>query len=159
MKLPGPGNTGGKKEGFLQSFQRKCGLAAILMSDSSLQSCERINCCCLKPPSVYQLQQPQKTKPRICCLVAKLYLTLRPHGLQPTRLLCPLSFPDKNTGVDCHARLQGTLPDPGMKPTSALAGGIFTTEPPGRGITKLDVLPCTMEEGRIHLISDAYFFA
>lgn len=53
MKLPGPGNTGGKKEGFLQSFQRKCGLAAILMSDSSLQSCERINCCCLKPPSVY----------------------------------------------------------------------------------------------------------
>ena len=26
----------------------------------------------------------------------------RPHGLQPTRLLCPWDFPDKNTGVGCH---------------------------------------------------------
>ena len=25
--------------------------------------------------------------------------TLRPHGLQPTRLLCPWDFPGKNTGV------------------------------------------------------------
>ena len=26
----------------------------------------------------------------------------RPHGLQPTRLLCPWDFPGKNTGVGCH---------------------------------------------------------
>ena len=26
---------------------------------------------------------------------------LRPHGLQPTRLLCPWNFPGKNTGVGC----------------------------------------------------------
>ena len=25
-----------------------------------------------------------------------------PQGLQPTRLLCPWSFPGKNTGVGCH---------------------------------------------------------
>ena len=36
----------------------------------------------------------------ICCLVTKLCLTLlQPHGLKPTRLLCPWDFPDKNTGV------------------------------------------------------------
>ena len=28
---------------------------------------------------------------------------LRPHGLQPTRLLLPWDFPGKSTGVGCHA--------------------------------------------------------
>ena len=28
----------------------------------------------------------------------------RPHGLQPTRLLCPWDFPGKSTGVGCHTR-------------------------------------------------------
>ena len=28
--------------------------------------------------------------------------SLRPHGLQPTRLLHPWDFPGKNTGVGCH---------------------------------------------------------
>ena len=30
----------------------------------------------------------------------------RPHGLQPTRLLCPWGFPGKSTGVGCHCLLQ-----------------------------------------------------
>ena len=30
----------------------------------------------------------------------------RPHGLQPTRLLCPWDFPGKSTGVGCHRLLQ-----------------------------------------------------
>ena len=29
----------------------------------------------------------------------------RPHGVQPTRLLCPWDFPGKNTGVGCHCLL------------------------------------------------------
>ena len=29
------------------------------------------------------------------------------HGLEPTRLLCPLDSPGKNTGVGCHFLLQG----------------------------------------------------
>ena len=32
--------------------------------------------------------------------------SLRRHGLQPTRLLCPWSSPGKNTGVGCHFLLQ-----------------------------------------------------
>ena len=32
---------------------------------------------------------------------------LRPHRLQPTRLLCPWDFPGKSTGVGCHCLLQG----------------------------------------------------
>ena len=29
-----------------------------------------------------------------------------PHGLQPTRLLCPWDFPGKSTGVGCHCLLR-----------------------------------------------------
>ena len=42
--------------------------------------------------------------------------SLRPHGLQPARLLCPWDFTGKNTGVGCHFILQD-LPDQGIKPT------------------------------------------
>ena len=34
--------------------------------------------------------------------------SLRPHGLQPCRLLCPWDSPGKNTGVSFHALLQGS---------------------------------------------------
>ena len=55
--------------------------------------------------------------------------TLPPRGLS-------LDFPGRNTGVGCYFLLQGYPPDPGVKPTSpaspALAGGFFTTEPPGK---------------------------
>ena len=36
--------------------------------------------------------------------------SLQPHGLYPTRLLYPLDFPGKNTGVGCHFLLQGIFP-------------------------------------------------
>ena len=36
--------------------------------------------------------------------------SLRPNGLQPTRLLCPWDSPGKNTRVGFHALLQGTFP-------------------------------------------------
>ena len=36
---------------------------------------------------------------------------LWPHGLWPTRLLCPWCSPGKNTGMDCPP--PGDLPDPG----------------------------------------------
>ena len=50
------------------------------------------------------------------CLVAQLCLTLRPHGLQPARLLCPWDSPSRNTGVGCHALLQGIFPTQGSNP-------------------------------------------
>ena len=38
------------------------------------------------------------------------------HGLQPTRLLCPWDFPDKNTGVSCQFLLQGIFWTQGLNP-------------------------------------------
>ena len=39
--------------------------------------------------------------------------SLLPHGLEPTRLLCPQDSPGKNTGVGCCALLQGIFPTQG----------------------------------------------
>ena len=33
--------------------------------------------------------------------------SLPPHGMQPTRVLCPWDFPGKSTGAGCHFFLQG----------------------------------------------------
>ena len=56
--------------------------------------------------------------------------SLRPRGLGPARFLCPWDFPGKNTGSGCHFLLQGIEPKSFESP--ALAGGFFTTEPPGK---------------------------
>ena len=51
-------------------------------------------------------------------------------------LLCPCDFSGKNTGAQLPFPTPGDLPDPGIEPTSlvspALAGGFFTTAPPGK---------------------------
>ena len=44
---------------------------------------------------------------KIACVCIQSCLTLRPHGLQPTRLVGPWKFPGKNTGVGCRFHLQG----------------------------------------------------
>ena len=41
---------------------------------------------------------------------------LWPRGLYPIRLLCPWNSPGKNTGVGCHALLQGIFPTQGSNP-------------------------------------------
>ena len=41
---------------------------------------------------------------------------LQPHGLQPTRLLCPWNSPGQNTGVGCHSLLHGIFPTQGSNP-------------------------------------------
>ena len=57
--------------------------------------------------------------------------SLQPHGMQPTKLLCPWDSPDKNTGVGCHALLRD-LPKPGVEPRSpTLQVNSLLTEPPG----------------------------
>ena len=53
-----------------------------------------------------------------CCVLSHSVLSdsVRPHGLQPTRLLCPWDSPGKNTGAGCHGLLQGTFPTQGSNP-------------------------------------------
>ena len=64
----------------------------------------------------------------VCQVSSVMSNSLRPHGLQPARLLCPWDSAGKNTGVGCHALLQrANLLHPGIKLFPALAGGFFTT--------------------------------
>ena len=64
--------------------------------------------------------------------------SLRPHGLQPTSLLCPRDFPGKHTRASCPSLLQGILETwgssrPGDRTWVCCTGrSFFTTEPPGK---------------------------
>ena len=62
-----------------------------------------------------------------CCLVAKSCPTLlRPHGLQPARLLCSWDFLGKNIWSGLPFLLQGIF----LTHVSCKAGRFFTTESP-----------------------------
>ena len=50
-------------------------------------------------------------------LVTQLCLTLQPHGLWPTRLLCPWNFPGINTGAGYRFPLQGIFLTQGLNPS------------------------------------------
>ena len=50
---------------------------------------------------------------RVCLAVSVRSDSLQPYGLWPDRLLCPWDSPGKNTGVGCHALLQGIFPTQG----------------------------------------------
>ena len=52
-----------------------------------------------------------------------LSYSLRPHGLQPTRLLRRWDFPGKSTGVGCHCLLQNLARPNSMAPALALGNG------------------------------------
>ena len=66
-----------------------------------------------------------------------------PRGLQPLRLLCPWGYSRQEHwgGLPCPP--PGDLPDPGIDPLSvaspALAGGFFTSAPPGETLGCLKV--------------------
>ena len=64
--------------------------------------------------------------------------SLRPHGLQPARLLCSWDFPGKGTGGVCQFPSPRDLPDPGIKPRSpALRVDSLPAEPPGKPREKM----------------------
>ena len=55
-------------------------------------------------------------KPSVSVSRTVLPSSLQPHGLQPTRLLCPWDFPGKDTGVGCHFIFQGIFLIQGSNP-------------------------------------------
>ena len=58
----------------------------------------------------YTVERERLGLPLLACKHAKLLqssLTLRSHGLQLARLLCPWDSPGENTGGGCHVLLQG----------------------------------------------------
>ena len=67
--------------------------------------------------------------------------SLQPHGLQPTRLLCPSGFSRQEywSGLPCPP--PGDLPDPGTEPRSpVLQANSLPTEPPGKHALSIRIL-------------------
>ena len=72
---------------------------------------------------------------RCCAALSRPVVSdsLWPHGLWPTRLLCPRGSPRKNTGVGCQALLQGIFPTQGSNPGILHCRWIlYSLEPPGK---------------------------
>ena len=81
--------------------------------------------CCTEKVSSY-------TYTCVLCRFSRVGLFVTP-GLRPTRLLRPWDSPGQNTGVGCHALLQGIFSTQGSNPQLLrIAGRFFTTEPPGK---------------------------
>ena len=90
---------------------------------------------CLSSSSIAALcQSPSLSHP--LCLVVQSCLgvnCLRPHGLQPVRLLCLWGFSRQNTGVGFYALLQGIFPTQGLNPGLPHCSQILLpSEPPGK---------------------------
>ena len=80
----------------------------------------------------YGLSQSESSSKASCSVATLCPTLLRPHGLQPVRLLCPWDFRSKNTGVDCHFLPRGSLQPRDQSHVSCTAGEFSTTEPPGK---------------------------
>ena len=74
----------------------------------------RHTCLCCSPPVPWPLPSTQN---HMLCLVAQLCLTLcNPVDCSPPGSSVPRDSPGKDTGVGCHALLQGIFPTQGSNP-------------------------------------------
>ena len=93
-----------------------------------------------------------------CCQVASVVSnSVRPHGLQPTRLLRPWDSPGKNTGVGCHFLLQGNIPTQGLNPSPALQTDSLPAQlqgkPKNTGMGSLSLLQQIFLTQELNLVS------
>ena len=61
----------------------------------------------------------------VCSVASVMSDSLQPHGLQPTTLSMGFSRQENWSRLPCPP--PGDLPNPGIEPTSSLAGEFFTT--------------------------------
>ena len=99
---------------------------------------------CLRPASQLSASSSAQALTPSACLLSALLVSdsLGPHGLQPSRLLCPQDLPQQESWNRLPFPPPGDLPNPGIGPVSlvspALAGRFFiavtpgnSTDPPG----------------------------
>ena len=64
---------------------------------------------CTQPSGAWTIETHRPPPVTMLCHVSRSVMSdsLWPHGLWPTRVLCPWNSPNKNAGVGCHSLLQG----------------------------------------------------
>ena len=73
------------------------------------------------------------------CLVPRLHPTLHDHMNCSLAVPLSLGFPRQKYWSGSPFPSPGDHPDPGIEPTSAMAGSFFTTEPPEKPRGRLTV--------------------
>ena len=77
-----------------------------------------------------------RTRCLCACYATVLSDSMRPYGLWPARILCPWVSPGKNTGMGCHALLQGIFPtqesNPHLLRLLHWQAGSLPLAPPGK---------------------------
>ena len=68
------------------------------------------------PGFVHSIGLDRCIRTGICHYHIRGFRSVGSHGLGPFRLLCPWDSPGKNTGVGCHALLQGIFPTQELNP-------------------------------------------
>ena len=78
-------------------------------------------------------RSPSPPRKRIACLVAQSCPTLcDPMDCSPPGIFVHGDSPGRNTGVGCHALLQGIFPTQGLNPGLTLPADSLPAEPPGK---------------------------
>ena len=121
-------------------LQRKCRVLTTGQPGKSLQFWSFLHV--PRPRALPWLSSPSPSSPyfilqgSLCCAVLSHSVvsnSLRPHGLQPARLLCPWGFSRQEywSGLPCPP--PGDLPNPETEPRSpVLQGDSLLSEPPGK---------------------------
>jgi len=68
------------------------------------------------PSTIGEIREVEGTSVHVCWVASVMSDSLWPCGPLPTRVLCPWDSPGKNTGVGCHALLQGIFLTQGSNP-------------------------------------------
>ena len=107
--LQDPSNFGAKTRGY-----RQWGYWGLVISAQLLSHFSRVRLCATPSLGYSRLEHwsglpfpsPMHKSEKWKWSRSVISDSSQPHGLQPTRLLCPWDFPGKSTGVGCHCLLR-----------------------------------------------------
>ena len=119
---------------LIKSFQLLC-IVYTLKIPAELPSIQPLKFCVPMYLNVALLSLRFDSRYLLCsCYVTSVVSnSVRPHRRQPTQAPLSLGFSRQEHWSGLPFSTPGDLPDLGIKPVSpALAGGFFTTEPPGK---------------------------
>ncbi|CAM9884602.1 unnamed protein product [Rangifer tarandus platyrhynchus] len=116
-----------------QGFATRKSIRRVLIASSSCTE----SLCFLQGESDFLLVNfafpcPSSPDAATLCVLSQPVVSdsLRPHGLYPTRLLCPWNpCPGKNAGVGSHSLRQGIFPTQGLNPGPLPCGRLLQSSP------------------------------
>ena len=107
-RSPGGGNGNPLQYFCLENFMDRGAWWATVLGSQSQMQLQNLMQLSLSLQYFHQRGLVDRERQCCCCCLVALVVSdsVRPHGLQPTRLLHPWDFPGKSTGAGCHCLLR-----------------------------------------------------